>query len=161
MKSLLLCSLIFCALKATAAPEPLFAKLQVDGISTNMAEVNPKFNLVSQGELMIDDSSIALTLTKRMPDCAEGHYCPQIMPSTVIVYFNLVKIVHTECTTKYFAETPEDVNNPLQETIVVEDYSNSTCERLIRTPGIITYFATQTDKSAAARFFVQGGFVKP
>jgi hypothetical protein len=159
MKSFFMSLLFLCAISATAQ-EPIFAKLQVDGISQNMTEINPKFSLVTEGELMIDGSTVALNLTKSMPECPEGMFCPQIMPSNVVVFLTLVKVVHTECSTKFYAETSGDVSNPLHERVVVEDYSNSTCERLVRTPGVITYTATQTDKTAAARFFVQGGFVR-
>ena len=160
MKSLLLCAVLSCAL-SSYAEESIYAKLQVDEVTENMLAVNPKLSLITQGEILINDGTVSLTLSKKMPDCPVGYYCPQIMPSTVTIQLNLTGVVQTECSTKYYAETPDKVESPLHEKVMVEDFSRTTCEKIIRSQGVITYIAAQMDETAAARFVVRGGFVRP
>lgn len=161
MKAFLMYSLLTFAVLARA-DETIFAKLQIDDVSNNMDSVNPNFNLVSHGEMVIDKSQVYLTLTKTMPPCPAGSFCPQIMPSMITVQFHVVNVVRTECSTRYFAESDNDLNNSLNEKLLVEDFTNSTCEATVfNSPGVITYTATQLQETAAARFVVHGGFVRP
>lgn len=168
MKStILFAALITLFTTAKAQEVPLFAKLQIEMVSENMSDVNPNFGLVSQANIRIDENSIELALTKRMPDCPMGRYCPQIMPSSFSVNLTLVDVIQTECSTKYVGITPIDDENPLHEQVVVEDFTNTTCESTFRSSGIITYTVTgisatsQQKETAGARFTVHGGFVKP
>ena len=169
MKSILLSLLMLTSL-AQADDMPLFAKLQVEGVSSNMMLINPRFGLISEAEISIDDTSVKLTISKKMPECPLGMFCPQIMPSNVTVYLNIIQVIESECSTKYIAATSEDVLSLLHEEVVVEDFSFTTCERsmrALRAPGIITYKVTgissqtQQRDTAGARFLVHGGFVRP
>ena len=169
MKKLIAISFLLITQFAFAFDIPIFAKLDVDGVSSNMPFVNPRFGLISQAHINIDENAIELTLTKRMPECPLGRLCPQIMPSPVSVYLSIISVIRTECSTKYIAATPGDVEDYLHEEVVVEDFSYTTCELSMkyRASGIITYKVTgissltQRTDTAGARFFVNGGFVRP
>jgi hypothetical protein len=165
VKTVLISLLVLISTAAQAAP--IFANLEVLGISREMTTVNPKFYLVSSANLTINTKSIELTLNKRMPQCAAGMMCIQVMPAPIKISLTVTKVEQTPCSLKYTASTSLDALTQNQEEVVVEDFTKSTCKTLIAQPiGTVTYKVTgissltKMQETAQANFVVNGEFVK-
>ncbi len=165
MKTVLISLLLLISTAAQAAP--IFANLEVVGISRNMTTVNPKFNLLTSANITINAKSIELTLNKRMPQCAAGMMCIQVMPAPLKISLTVTKVEQMPCSLKYTASTSLDALTQNHEEVVVEDFTNSTCNTLVAQPiGTVTYKVTgisslsKMQETAQANFVVNGEFVR-
>lgn len=148
---------------------PIFAKLEINGISRNMTTINPKFSLVTTASVTFTSKTLDLTLNKRMPQCGPGMMCIQVMPAPLRIKLSVTKVEQLPCSVKYFAKTPSDVVTQVQEEVVVEDFSLNKCAQTTDKPytyGTVSYKATgissltKMQESAEAHFTVIGDFVR-
>ena len=168
MKMLLVSVILFATTLSQAQNEgtPIYAKLNLETVTRNMSTINPRFNLVSASNLTFNSRLIELTLEKRMPTCASGMMCIQMMPAPLKVKLPVVEVVNTGCSIRYIAKTITEMAGVVQEEIVIEDYSHSTCEFVLKAIGTVTYSATgissltKAPETATAQFFVNGEFVR-
>lgn len=178
MKSVLVSLLVLISTAAKANQEirfdpsntpPIFAKLAIGGITRNMTTINPKFALVTTASVTFNNKTLDLTLNKRMPHCATGMMCIQVMPAPLRIHLEVNKVEQLPCSTKYFASTPSNVRALVYEQVVVEDFSLKQCPQTTDKPytmGTVSYKATgvssltKMQESAEANFTVIGDFVR-
>lgn len=145
---------------------PIFAKLQLAGISRNMTTINPRFKNVTAASVTFNNKTLTLTLNKSMPKCAAGMMCIQVMPAPLQIQLNVIKTEKTECATVYTAATSEGLNSNLSEVVTVEDYTYSNCPVTVESVGLITYQVTGMSsltkqvETASANLLVVGPFVR-
>lgn len=148
---------------------PIFANLQVSGVTRNMTTINPRFSSISSADVTFNNKSLRLTLTKKMPFCPAGRMCAMAMPAPVEINLTVIRVIQTECSVKYIAATPANVISSIYEVVTVEDFTQSDCMRTINLrymPGTLTYEVTgvsnlsHQQETAIATFEVEGGFIR-
>lgn len=146
---------------------PIFAKLQVSGVTRNMTTINPRFSSISSAHVTFNNKSLQLTLTKRMPAC--HNICAMVMPAPVEIKLQVIEVVRTECSVQYLAVTPANVLSAVYEEVMIEDFTNSKCMTTMDvryTPGTLTYKVTgvsslsRQTETATAHFNVDGDFIR-
>ena len=148
---------------------PIYANLQVNGVTRNMTTINPRFSSISEANVTFNNKSLRLMLTKKMPFCAAGRMCAMAMPAPVEINLKVIRVIHTECSVKYIAVTPPNVKSTVSEVVTVEDFSQSDCMTTMDIPhldGTLTYKVTgvsslsHQQETASATFNVDGGFIR-
>lgn len=145
---------------------PIFARLDLAGITRNMTLINPRFSGITAASLTFNNKSLTLTLNKSMPKCAQGMMCIQVMPAPMIVTLDVVTVERTKCSVVYTATTPTNVKSMISEVVTVEDYTDSTCPITIASVGLVTYKVrgvsslTKQPETATANFYVIGQFIR-
>ncbi|WP_148284920.1 hypothetical protein [Pseudobdellovibrio exovorus] len=142
----------------------VFAQLNVSSIDKTLNQINPRFQSVTGANVKLSAKEILLVVNKAMPRCAPGMMCIQVMPAPLQIKLAIVDIQQTPCSVQYIAR---GTTQGLNEEIIVEDFSNSTCEMVLNSIGTVTYTAegissaSQTLESATAVFSVQNEFMLP
>lgn len=148
---------------------PIFANLQLNGVTRNMTTINPRFSSISDADVTFNNSSLQLMLTKRMPICPPGRMCAMYMPAPIQINLTVIRVIQTECSIKYIAVTPANVKSTIYEVVTVEDFTESKCMTTMDIPhldGTLTYKVTgvsslsHQQETATATFNVYGGFIR-
>ncbi len=121
---------------------PIFAQLQISGLTRNMSAINPVIGLGNGAHVTFTSKQVTLNIQPQMPPCPEGMLCIQVMPPTVETTLEVVKVEELGCSVKYYAQTPADLKTNVYEQVVIEDFTYSLCEMVYQNPGKATYKAT-------------------
>lgn len=144
---------------------PIFAELQISGVSRNMSAVNPFISLNNGARLTFNSKQVTLNIQPQMPPCPQGMFCTQAMPPAVETTLEVVKVEELGCSIKYYAQTPAHVKTTVYEQVVIEDFTYSLCEMVYQNPGKVTYKATglsqlSNETETATATFVIPQFVR-
>lgn len=148
---------------------PVFANLQLNGVTRNMTTINPRFSSIAEAQVTFNNTSLQLTLTKKMPICPAGRMCAMAMPAPIEINLAVRRVVQTECSIKYIAATPPNVKSTVYEEVTLEDFTQSKCMTTMELPyiaGVLTYkvsgvsVLTHQQETATATFNVDGGFIR-
>ena len=148
---------------------PIFANLQMNGVTRNMTTINPRFSPISMANVTFNNTSLQLELIKKMPFCQPGRMCAMYMPAPVQIKLAVISVVQTECSVIYTAVTPANVKSTVYEVVTVEDFTQSKCMTTMDIPhldGTLTYKVTgvsslsHRQETATANFNVYGGFIR-
>lgn len=148
---------------------PIFANLQINGVTRNMTTINPRFSSIISADVTFNNKSLRLMLTKKMPFCPAGRMCAMAMPAPVEINLTIIRVIHNECSVKYIAVTPANVKSTVYEVVTVEDFTQSDCMTTMDAlflPGTLTYKVTgvsslsKQKETATATFTVDGGFIR-
>ena len=144
---------------------PIFAQLQISGLSRNMGAINPVVSLNNNAQLTFNTKQVTLNIQPQMPPCPEGMVCTEVMPPAVETTLEVVKIEELGCSVKYYAQTPANVKTTVYEQVVIEDFTYSLCEMVYQNPGKATYKATglsqlSNETETATATFVIPEFVR-
>ena len=144
---------------------PIFAQLQINGLTRNMSAVNPLISLKNGAGITFNTKQVTLSIQPQMPPCPQGMFCTQAMPPSVETTLEIVKIEELGCSIKYYAQTPADVITTVYEQVVIEDFTYSLCEMVYQNPGKATYKATglsqlSNETETATATFVIPEFVR-
>ena len=121
---------------------PIFAQLQMSGLTPNMNAINPAISLSNGARLTFNTKQVTLNIQPQMPPCPENMLCPQVMPPMVETTLEVVKVEELGCSIKYYAQTPADFKTTVYEQVVIEDFTYSLCEMVYQNPGKAIYKAT-------------------
>ena len=148
---------------------PIYANLQMNGVTRNMTTINPRFSSISSADVTFNNKSLRLMLTKKMPFCGPNRICAMMMPAPVQINLQVIRVIQTECSVKYIAVTPSNVKSTVYEVVTVEDFTQSKCMTTMDIPhldGTLTYKVTgvsslsRQQETATATFNVDGGFIR-
>jgi hypothetical protein len=119
-----------------------YAKLEVETISKNMNVLSPKLLLSKSAQIRFSDKFAELSIERRMPSCAPGMMCIQVMPAPIKITLPITQVVKNQCYTKYIATSLAKNNTDSKEELVIYDYTNSVCEMYLKAIGTVTYSVT-------------------